>query len=421
MKYPQAWNQGRPVELSAFKSDLTPPPKKEEPKPKQLVAAPTKIEADGDVARWWTELSDAGKAEYVAEHPNSKYADMHRKSKVDMGAPAGGHPNDKKGPGQHSAPPVLKNHDTGEGKSLSGPSAMPGQGHEKPKTEQEKTDSIPHRSHENEETENRKSEPTGPKPGLRDFVHPDMKAGSPKRKAAVAFLKKKSGHILSHLKKDAHEWKSAGAALKKLASRQPLTHEDKHAMGAVAADLAAVTASVLMTGGAAHGVVLFMQHFGTHLATEAMLKSAVKGSAGHAVHHASVLTTASDEDQIMQHALEYMMDVLEIAVLEALMKKFEAEAKKEGKGDEAKKDVREAALMASGSKLTAKLDMSAEVAGKGMCPDCKRPMIVAMIGNVPSWSCEHDRISLPLPDDHEYFSTGNQGPGSNDLPVQFGY
>ena len=32
-------------------------------------------------ANWWDELSDTSKEEYVQEHPNSKYAEMHKKAK----------------------------------------------------------------------------------------------------------------------------------------------------------------------------------------------------------------------------------------------------------------------------------------------------------------------------------------------------
>ena len=100
MKVPQAWSKGGPVSLTAFQLDasgLVPQPgarivstigktpTKIEARGDNVIEQPgTELTAEGDIARWWQEMSDASKAEYVAEHPNSKYADMHRKEKVDV-------------------------------------------------------------------------------------------------------------------------------------------------------------------------------------------------------------------------------------------------------------------------------------------------------------------------------------------------
>jgi len=50
-----------------------------------------------------------------------------------------------------------------------------------------------------------------------------------------------------------------------------------------------------------------------------------------------------------------------------------------------------------------KLDMSAEVAGAGLCPECKTQMTIAMVDNTPTWACRADRIAIPLSDDHDYY------------------
>jgi hypothetical protein len=359
MKYPKEWSKDQPAILGTFSNQF------------RKLPASLKVEADGDTARWWTELSEEGKQEYVTEHPHSKYADMHRKSKVE--------------PIRQSIPKADKT-----------PSKI-----------------GDHKSYEVSEENNTSKSKVVPKPSLRDFVQPDFKPGSPKRKAIVGFLRKKSSHIISHVKHDAKEWKTAGLALKKLATGKSLEHGDKQAIGAVAADLAAVTASLMLTGGAGHGILVFMHHFGTHLAQEMLLKAAVKGTVGAHPHehpvdnqpHASMITSASHEDEILEEALKLMMDVLENGDLEELIKKFEKEAVEEGKGKEAKKDLRSSI---SSTELRAKLDMSAEVAGRGLCPDCKQPMKFAIIAGNPSWACETDRISLPLPDNHEYFNKQTQ-------------
>jgi hypothetical protein len=57
----------------------------------------------------------------------------------------------------------------------------------------------------------------------------------------------------------------------------------------------------------------------------------------------------------------------------------------------------EAASIAETSRIDAKISMSEEIAGKGLCPECKLPMIEAVAGNSLSWVCVADRISLPKP------------------------
>lgn len=49
--------------------------------------------------------------------------------------------------------------------------------------------------------------------------------------------------------------------------------------------------------------------------------------------------------------------------------------------------------------VSARVDMSADVAGKGLCPECKTPMEVVMAGTNKVWACVAHRISLPIPDD----------------------
>lgn len=49
-------------------------------------------------------------------------------------------------------------------------------------------------------------------------------------------------------------------------------------------------------------------------------------------------------------------------------------------------------------KVEARINMSAEVAGAGLCPDCGQPMETIMAGPVETQTCMPCRISLPLPD-----------------------
>jgi hypothetical protein len=75
------------------------------------------------------------------------------------------------------------------------------------------------------------------------------------------------------------------------------------------------------------------------------------------------------------------------AYLEASSTKSEAVAKKIG-----------AAAATTQKKLTARIDMSAEVAGKGLCPECRQPMTASHANGIPVLVCEDHRIALPVAD-----------------------
>lgn len=61
---------------------------------------------------------------------------------------------------------------------------------------------------------------------------------------------------------------------------------------------------------------------------------------------------------------------------------------------------------AASTKVEARIDMSTEVAGAGMCPDCRKPMETVMAGAVETMTCMPCRISLPTADPTE----ATQGP-----------
>lgn len=48
--------------------------------------------------------------------------------------------------------------------------------------------------------------------------------------------------------------------------------------------------------------------------------------------------------------------------------------------------------------VTARIDMSAEVAGAGLCPECKQPMQRCTTNGIASYACHPDRIVIPVPD-----------------------
>lgn len=51
------------------------------------------------------------------------------------------------------------------------------------------------------------------------------------------------------------------------------------------------------------------------------------------------------------------------------------------------------------AKVTARIDMSAEVAGKGLCPECRQSMVEAYANGHKVLVCDEDRIVIPVADD----------------------
>jgi hypothetical protein len=50
------------------------------------------------------------------------------------------------------------------------------------------------------------------------------------------------------------------------------------------------------------------------------------------------------------------------------------------------------------TETTARIDMSAEVAGAGLCPECRKPMERSHANDIPVLRCLDCRIALPTPD-----------------------
>lgn len=60
---------------------------------------------------------------------------------------------------------------------------------------------------------------------------------------------------------------------------------------------------------------------------------------------------------------------------------------------------RDSKVQASSDKVEARINMSAEVAGKGLCPECREPMVPGLIGDTKVQYCLAHRIALPIPDE----------------------
>ena len=59
---------------------------------------------------------------------------------------------------------------------------------------------------------------------------------------------------------------------------------------------------------------------------------------------------------------------------------------------------RTSASTVTAKKVEARIDMSTQVAGAGLCPDCKQPMEKMVAASVDTMTCMDCRISLPVED-----------------------
>lgn len=49
--------------------------------------------------------------------------------------------------------------------------------------------------------------------------------------------------------------------------------------------------------------------------------------------------------------------------------------------------------------VKARINMSAEVAGQGLCPECREPMVKMFANGIPVLTCMEDRITIPIGDE----------------------
>jgi hypothetical protein len=61
-------------------------------------------------------------------------------------------------------------------------------------------------------------------------------------------------------------------------------------------------------------------------------------------------------------------------------------------------EARQQAHEALAKPVTARIDMSAEVAGAGRCPECKQPMEESHANGIPVLICKEHRIVIPMSD-----------------------
>jgi hypothetical protein len=144
---------------------------------------------------------------------------------------------------------------------------------------------------------------------------------SPQRKSIAQHVRGKHGLIISHLKQQAHEWKSGVNALHKLGRGKPLDDHDKHALKSLTKDLIVTTGMVAFGGGLSHGVILAVKHMGLDMIRDSVLKAAAHAVVTKAalMHH--VLATGGDPDKGDADSID---DRLMEALLEEVTKFIES-------------------------------------------------------------------------------------------------
>jgi hypothetical protein len=56
-------------------------------------------------------------------------------------------------------------------------------------------------------------------------------------------------------------------------------------------------------------------------------------------------------------------------------------------------------------KVEARINMSAEVAGAGLCPECQKPMERSHANGIPVLTCDVHRIAIPIADEKQMGAT----------------
>jgi hypothetical protein len=74
------------------------------------------------------------------------------------------------------------------------------------------------------------------------------------------------------------------------------------------------------------------------------------------------------------------------------------EAFKEAPVTKTEAKAKSARAVESATPVKARVDMSAEVAGEGLCPDCRQPMKECFANSHPVLACPNCRIVIPVKD-----------------------
>lgn len=148
------------------------------------------------------------------------------------------------------------------------------------------------------------------------FKKGSHKAGSEDRRNTAQLVKDKAKGIVTALKGEGKEWKTAAGALRKLKKGESLDKHDKAALKAIAMHTGIVAGEIALTGGLAHGIAVALPHLAS-----GMLSHSLAINFGKAAAYASIVEAAKDDvEQSDDELLEELVHMFAKGVEDAPMK-----------------------------------------------------------------------------------------------------
>ncbi len=133
------------------------------------------------------------------------------------------------------------------------------------------------------------------------FKKEGHRPGSEERRSASKLIKDKAKGIVTALKGESKEWKTAAGALRKMKKGEKLDHHDKAALKAIALHTGIVAGEIAVTGGLAHGIAVALPHLAS-----GMLSHSLAINFGKAAAYASVKASKEQTDDELLEELVHM-------------------------------------------------------------------------------------------------------------------
>lgn len=203
------------------------------------------------VAAWWKKLSDKEQEVYVKQHPNSKYAKLHKAAKIKE---------------------------------------------RKPKQSLPKKHIRKLKIHWKKFTKEQK----------KMFKDGDHLPNSKERKGFKSFIKRKAKGVVKALKHEVKEWKEAGGAVRKLVNGKKPNDHEKKALKTVALHVGMVVGPMALSGGLSGGLAAVSKGIGLHLLEHTAL---IRGVQIAAFASESADAERSDEE-LLELLVKQMADAM---------------------------------------------------------------------------------------------------------------
>lgn len=142
------------------------------------------------------------------------------------------------------------------------------------------------------------------------FKKEGHRPGSEERRNASQLIKDKAKGIVTALKGEGKEWKTAAGALRKMKKGEKLDHHDKAALKSIALHTGIVAGEMALTGGLAHGLAVAIPHLASGLLQHSLALNFGKAA----------VYSASNEEQTDDELLEELVHMFAKSVEDAPIK-----------------------------------------------------------------------------------------------------